>query len=192
MKFTFRTNPIDVEKVVGDVTSAVRAKAEQLTKEFKNRITATIYQSVRRRTGTMDRAIKPFVISDKTSVTLGFDIDVSEAPHIMTHMMMTREESPFKTIYAKAHLLTIPLNDYVYGRSAAKMTNLEVVPVRGHMFLAPKRGHDSKFKPMFILEHSIKIPKRIKMYDIMDTLESTARREIQKVAQTALDKSLIG
>jgi hypothetical protein len=191
MVFKLRTSPIDIDvnAIMTEVTKAVRTRAESLTIEFKSKIIATIYSSVRRRTGAIGRSVKPFVFMDSTSVTLGFDIDLSEAPYAMTQMMMTVNESPFKVISAGSHMLTVPLNAHISGRSVKDM-NLSVIPTMNNVYLGYKTGSGSNFKPQFVLEHSVKVPKRIKMYDIMDEFEDTARVEIQKSVQDVVNRGL--
>jgi hypothetical protein len=193
MLFKLRTSPIgttvglDVDRIMADITQAVKARADALTEEYRSHIVSSIYFSVRKRTGAIGRAVKPFVFMDSDSVTLGFDFDLTEAPHLMTQMMMTRGESSTKTISARASMLTIPLSDHIYGRSSKGM-NLDVIPTGRNVFLGTKSGSGSDFKPQFVLEHSVKIPKRIKMYDIMDKFEETAIREIQKTVQDVVNR----
>jgi hypothetical protein len=181
----------DANKISKDVMSAIRSKAQRLTEDFRKRIVSTIYSSVHRRTGSIDKSIKPFVLEGNSSLTLGFDIDPTNSSHTMPHLMMTRTESSMSVIHSRAKLLTVPLVDYVYGKKASSM-NLRVIPTPGHTFLSSKQGSSGKFKPEFVLEREVKIPKRVKMYDIMDKFESTVRREIQATAQDVIDKSFKG
>lgn len=197
MLFKVRTSDINLNiqfnaaKIVDNVMSAVRVTAERLTQDFKAKIITEIYSHVRRRTGGLEKAVIPFVLTTPSSVVLGFDFDLSTAPHLMTQIMMTRGESAYKTISARSRMLTVPLEDYVYGRKASSM-NLQVIPTKDHTFLAMKSGSGGEFKPSFVLEHSVKVPKRIKMYDIMDEMERVAISEITKTAQNALNRSIGG
>jgi hypothetical protein len=182
---------IDPSRMIDAITSAVRAKAEAMTMEYKNRIVAIFYSSLTKRTGRIEEAIKPFVLTNSNIITLGFDFDLNIAPYIMSHVMMTPGESAYKVISSRGNMLTIPLEEKLYGKRAKDM-NLSFIPTRNNIFLGHKTGSGNKFVPEFVLERTVKIPKRVRMYDIMDMFERDAKRELSIVAQEALNRSLRG
>lgn len=193
MLFKLRTSEIHIDtgidgsKIADNVIKAVRTRAESLVERYRQRIVTDIYSHVKERTGTIGKAVLPFVVMSNNSITLGFNFDVSKASYLVTHIMMTPDESPYKTISARAHLLTVPLSEKLFGKSAKNM-NLSVIPTKTAHFLGTSEG--GVFTPSFVLEHSVKVPKRVKMYEIMEDFEKVAISEITKVAQDALNKSL--